>query len=173
LYVIVPSLGSEEVFRSIKLATVPECSVIAKTWSQLTTGELYSFLKLRTDVFYLEQRVDDEELDDRDLEPTTIHYWIADNLGTAAYLRVLYDETAEHLDAHRVVGRVVVRRDRRSEGLARALLTRVLDEFEHEPLLLHAQEYIAPLYAKSGFVPYGGLYLEAGISHISMYRAAG
>jgi ElaA protein len=169
----VPSLGSEEVLRPIKLAIVPECSVIAKTWSQLTTGELYSFLKLRTDVFYLEQRVDDEELDDRDLEPTTIHYWIADDRGTAAYLRVLYDETAEHLDAHRVVGRVVVRRDRRSEGLARALFARVLQEFEHESMLLHAQEYIAPLYKQSGFAPYGNRYIEAGIPHISMYRAAG
>jgi len=146
--------------------------VIAKTWDQLTTAELYSFLKLRTDVFYVEQKVDDTELDNRDLEPDTIHYWIADGLGAAAYLRVLFDETAEHRDAHRVVGRVVVRGDRRGEGLAQQLFAQVLEQFGSEPMMLHAQEYIAPLYAKSGFEAFGDVYQEAGIAHISMYRAA-
>ena len=146
--------------------------MIAKTWDQLTTPELYSFLKLRTDVFYVEQKVDDTELDNRDLEPATIHYWIADGLGAAAYLRVLFDETAEHRDAHRVVGRVVVRGDRRGEGLAQQLFAQVLEQFGSEPMMLHAQEYIAPLYAKSGFEAFGDVYQEAGIAHISMYRAA-
>ena len=146
--------------------------MIAKTWDQLTTDELYSFLKLRTDVFFVEQKVDETELDNRDLEPATIHYWIADELGAAAYLRVLFDETAEHRDAHRVIGRVVVRGDRRGEGLAQQLFARVLEQFGSEPMMLHAQEYIAPLYAKSGFEAFGGVYQEAGIAHISMYRAA-
>ena len=146
--------------------------MIAKTWDQLTTAELYLFLKLRTDVFYVEQKVDDTELDNRDLEPDTIHYWIADGLGAAAYLRVLFDETAEHRDAHRVVGRVVVRGDRRGEGLAQQLFAQVLEQFGSEPMMLHAQEYIAPLYAKSGFEAFGDVYQEAGIAHISMYRAA-
>ena len=151
---------------------MPECSVIAKTWAQLSTAELYSFLKLRTDVFFVEQKVDDIELDNRDLEPTTVHYWIADEQGAAAYLRVLFDETAEHRDAHRVVGRVVVRGDRRGEGLAQILFQRVIDDFGDEAMMLHAQQYIAPLYAKSGFVAFGEGYQEAGIPHISMYREA-
>lgn len=144
----------------------------AKPWVSLTTDELYSFLKLRTDVFFVEQKVDDEELDNRDQEPTTIHYWIADERGTAAYLRVLFDETPEYRDARRIPGRVVVRSDRRGEGLAQQLFAKVFDDFPGEPLLLHAQEYIAPLYAKLGFVPYGTVYVEAGIPHISMYREA-
>ena len=145
--------------------------MIAKAGDQLTTAELYSFLKLRTDVFYVEQKVDDSELDNRDLDPATIHYWIADDLGAAAYLRVLFDETAEHLDAHRVVGRVVVRGDRRGEGLAQQLFARVIERFGSEAMMLHAQEYIAPLYAKSGFEAFGDVYQEAGIPHISMYRS--
>jgi ElaA protein len=160
----------EEIFIPIKLAIVPECSVSVKPWSELTTAELYSFLKLRTDVFFVEQRVDEEELDNRDLEPGTMHYWIADDTGTAAYLRVLLDAEPEHRDARRVVGRVVVRADRRGEGLAQVLMSRVLDDFGGEPMLLHAQEYIAPLYAKFGFEAFGEVYPEAGIPHISMYR---
>jgi ElaA protein len=161
----------EEIFTPIKLAIVPECSVSVKPWAALTTAELYSLLKLRTDVFFVEQRIDEEELDKRDLEPGTMHYWIADDAGTAAYLRVLFNAEPEHLDAHRVVGRVVVRADRRGEGLAQMLMTRVLDDFGSEGILLHAQEYIAPLYAKFGFEAFGEVYPEAGIPHISMYRS--
>jgi ElaA protein len=146
--------------------------VCTKSWGELTTEELYSFLKLRTDVFFVEQRIDEEELDNRDQEPTTEHYWIADDLGCAAYLRVLVDPEAEHLDARRIIGRVVVRSDRRGEGLAQKLLERVLERYGREALLLHSQEYIAPLYARFGFEPFGEVYSEAGIPHISMYRPA-
>ena len=66
-----------------------ENSIVRKTWGELTVDELYSFLKLRTDVFFVEQRVDEEELDNRDQEPTTEHLWIADENGTAAYLRII------------------------------------------------------------------------------------
>jgi ElaA protein len=147
-----------------------DCSALARPWGELTTAEVYSFLKLRTDVFYLEQHIDESELDDRDLEPTTEHYWISDEAGAAAYLRTLVDEPATHRDAARVIGRVVVRADRRGEGLAQGLMGAVLDRHPGEALLLHAQEYIAPLYARFGFEAFGGVYEEAGIPHISMYR---
>ncbi len=150
---------------------MPECSIVQKSWSELTTVELYSFIKLRTDVFFVEQKVDEEELDNRDQEPTTEHLWIADDLGTAAYLRVLTDPVPSHLDARRLPGRVVVRPDRRGEGLAQLLMQRVIDRHGSEPLLLHAQAYVAPLYAKFGFEEFGETYREAGIEHISMYRA--
>ena len=143
-----------------------------RSWAELTTAELYSFAKLRTDVFFIEQKIDEEELDYRDLEPTTVHYWIADDAGRAvAYLRVIEDAEPSHLDARRLIGRVVVRADYRGKGLAQQLIAAVLDEFGHEALFLHAQSYIAPLYAKVGFEAFGDEYVEAGIPHISMYRA--
>ncbi|QNE48526.1 GNAT family N-acetyltransferase [Glaciihabitans sp. INWT7] len=145
--------------------------MVQKSWSQLTLEELYSVLKLRTDVFFVEQRIDEEELDNRDQEATTEHLWIADASGAAAYLRVLVDAEATYLDARHIVGRVVVRADRRGEGLAQLLVARVMEQHGHESMLLHAQEYIAPLYAKFGFESFGEQYIEAGIPHISMYRA--
>lgn len=150
---------------------MPECSVVQKSWSELTREELYSILKLRTDVFFVEQRIDEEELDNRDQEPTTEHLWIADAAGTAAYLRVLVDTEASHLDARLSFGRVVVRADRRGGGLAKVLVARVVEQHSHDSMLLHAQEYVAPLYAKFGFEAFGERYIEAGIPHISMYRA--
>lgn len=146
--------------------------MLAKSWSELTTADLYSFVKLRTDVFFVEQKVDEEELDNRDQEPGTKHYWIEDATGCAAYIRVLQNAEPEHLDARRIIGRVVVRTDRRGEGLAQVLLARALDDFAGEAMLLHAQEYVAPLYAKFGFEAFGAPYEEATIMHISMYRSA-
>ena len=150
---------------------MPECSVVRKTWGELSTVELYAFLKLRTDVFFLEQNIDEEELDWRDAEPTTEHLWIADAAGPAAYLRILVDAEPTHLDARHSFGRVVTRPDRRGEGLSQALILEVLRTHGHEPMVLHAQRYVAPLYAKFGFVEFGDVYQEAGIPHISMYRA--
>ncbi len=149
---------------------MPDCSVQSRTWSQLTTEELYAVLRLRTNVFFVEQKVDEEELDGRDQEPTTEHLWIADEEGVAAYLRVLVDAEAEHLDARRLFGRVAVRADRRGEGLAQVLIERVIADHGHEAMLLHAQAYVQSLYLKYGFVPFGELFVEAGIDHVSMYR---
>ena len=151
---------------------MPDYSTLQRPWSKLTLDELYAFLKLRTDVFFVEQRVDETELDDRDQELETRHYWIADDEGTAAYLRTLVDAVPEHMDAHRLISRVVVRADRRGEGLAQKLIGAVLERHASEPMLLHAQEYAAALYARFGFEAFGEPYLEAGISHLSMYRAA-
>ena len=142
------------------------------SWTELTPDQVYDIAKLRTDVFFVEQHVDETELDGRDREPATVHFFVADDRGAAAYLRVLHDETAEHRDAHRVIGRVVTRADRRGEGLAHRLVQAAVAEFGAEPMLLHAQSYVAGLYARSGFEPFGEEFDEAGIPHLGMYRAA-
>lgn len=144
--------------------------MIAKSWSELTTTELYDIARLRTDVFLVEQKVDESELDGRDKEEGTLHVWIADEQGVAAYLRVLLDADAEYRDAHRVIGRVVVRPDRRGQRLSRLLLDVVVDRFGTDAMMLHAQSYVVPVYEKVGFVSFGEEYVEAGILHRSMYR---
>jgi ElaA protein len=151
---------------------MPECSTLDRAWSELTPDDVYAFLKLRTDVFFLEQKIDETELDDRDQEPETRHYWVADDRGATAYLRTLLDSDPSHRDARRLISRVVVRADRRGEGLAQKLLAEVISRHGSEPMLLHAQEYIAPLYARYGFVAFGDVYQEAGLPHLSMYRPA-
>ncbi len=67
----------------------------------------------------------------------------------------------------------MVRADRRGQGLAQKLIAEVLARHGDEAMLLHAQHYIAPLYAQFGFVAFGDVYEEAGIAHLSMYRPAG
>ena len=150
---------------------MPNHSITRKTWPELSTDELFAFLRLRTAVFFVEQRIDEEELDDRDPDPRTEHLWIADERGVAAYLRLVLLDEPEHRGARRLPGRDVVRADRRGEVLAKDLLEYVIQVHGDEPLLLHSQSYVAPLYQSFGFVPFGEEYIEAGIPHISMYRA--
>jgi ElaA protein len=154
----------------VPLEPVP--AIVQKSWSELTTGELYEILKLRTDVFYVEQKVDESELDRRDTENETTHLWIAGEHGdVAAYLRVLRDDVAEYEDAFRITGRVVVGAAYRGRGLAQLLLDRVVELYGSESLLLHSQSYITGLYSAFGFVAVGDEFVEAGIPHRTMYRA--
>lgn len=145
-----------------------------RTWGELSLDEFFEIARVRTEVFFLEQRIDEEELDERDREETTEHVWISDDRGVAAYLRVVVDAQPQegNRDARRLIGRVVTRADCRGQGLARRLIEHVIERHGHEPLALHSQSYIQPLYAALGFEPYGDEYVEAGIPHVSMYRAA-
>ena len=47
-----------------------------------------------------------------------------------------------------------------------------VEDYAGQPMLLHAQQYVAPLYAKFGFEEFGEPFEEATIMHIGMYRAA-
>ena len=60
-----------------------------KTFSQLTTNELYDVLKLRIDVFVVEQCCYYPDLDELDRHPQTIHLFCYQDNKIAAYLRVL------------------------------------------------------------------------------------
>lgn len=153
-----------------KLARVDSHSLHRLRFDELSREQLYGLLKLRTDVFFVEQKVDETELDWRDAEPTTVHHFIETDGRIVAYLRVLVDDEAEYADARRLIGRVVVHADHRGRGLAQRLIAGVVEAHGDEALLLHAQTYILPLYAGFGFEPVGEEYVEAGIPHRTMYR---
>ncbi|AGP29967.1 GNAT family N-acetyltransferase [Corynebacterium terpenotabidum] len=149
-------------------------TVSVKTWSELTSTEVYAIARLRTEVFLREQRCDDEELDWRDLEPGTEHYLLQDagDAAVASYLRVLRQEVPGDVDAPLIIGRVCTDPDHRGKGLASRLLAEVIARHGGEPMLLHAQLYATGLYANAGFSPVGEQFEEAGISHIAMVRPA-
>jgi ElaA protein len=165
---------------SSKLAAMSEHSVHRARWDRLTTDELYDIVRLRNRVFALEQRVTDEDFDGRDREPDTEHWWFgadsgADGRGASGYLRLIRPAVAEvHPDGAAspawVIGRVATHPDHRGTGIASRLVGAVLEVHGDEPIVLHAQEYVAALYARHGFVRFGDAYVEAGIRHVGMYR---
>ena len=127
---------------------------------------------LRSEVFFLEQKIDEEEFDAADRDPTTVHLWIADDEGMAAYLRIVHnpDQASSHDGIADSLGRMVVRKSARGRGLAQVLMARALEIAGDKPLYLHSQDYITSLYAKFGFERRGELFHEAGIPHVLMVR---
>ena len=127
---------------------------------------------LRSEVFFLEQKIDEEEFDTADRDPTTLHLWISDDEGMAAYLRIVHnpDQAVSHDGIADSLGRMVVRKSARGRGFAQVLMARALEIAGDKPLYLHAQDYVTSLYAKFGFERRGELFQEAGIPHVVMVR---
>lgn len=133
----------------------------------LTADRLYAILRLRADVFVVEQECAYGDLDGRDLLASTRHLWLeAEDRSVSAYLRVLADPGGVSR-----IGRVVTAAPARGRGLAASLLAAALDGADGE-FVLDAQTYAQALYARFGFVAEGEEFLEDGIPHITMRRAA-
>lgn len=136
------------------------------TGPELTAAQLHDILRLRVDVFVVEQKAAYPELDGRDLSPDTRHLWFEDAGAVLAYLRVLLDP-----GGIRRIGRVVTAAHARGAGLAARLMDAALTipgEY-----VLDAQTYVQGFYARYGFVAEGQEYLDDdGIPHIRMRRRA-
>lgn len=128
--------------------------------------ELAAALKLRHDVFCVEQGVPErEELDGRDHEG--IHLVAVENGEVVATCRVLMvGRTAQF-------SRLAVRPSARRRGIATALLEMADGETRAaggRRLVLHAQTYAQQLYDQAGYAPRGRPFREAGIEHIAMEK---
>ena len=134
-------------------------------FADLDTATLYALLKLRTDVFVVEQACPYPELDGRDTEPGAGHRWFEDDAGApTAYLRTLTEA-----DGATRIGRVVTRPDARGTGLARQLVEGVLAE-RTGPVVADVQAHLTGWYEALGFVSTGPEYLEDDIAHVPMRR---
>jgi len=136
-------------------------------FAELTPAELYGILRLRVDVFVVEQTCPYPELDGRDTEPGTVHLWYADDARTTlATIRVL-----ENGDA-RAIGRVATAVGARCRGLSARLIRRGIELCGGRTIDIGAQAYLESWYERFGFVRSGPDYLEDGIPHLPM-RLAG
>ncbi len=139
--------------------------LIVKHFDQLTARELYEILRLRSEIFVVEQNCVYQDIDGTD--PHGYHLYLKDDDGIVAYLRVLpagvrYDEVS--------LGRVVSAKRRR--GYATRLLREGIrvarEKFGGSRIVIGAQKYARALYEGVGFVQFGDDYLEDGIPHIHM-----
>ena len=134
---------------------------------EITAAELYPLLRLRVDVFVVEQECPYPELDGRDLLPTTVHVWWQPADEVLGYLRLLRDPDGTHR-----IGRVCTARSARGSGLGALLMKAAMEHVGDEAAVLDAQTYALDFYARFGFVPEGERYLEDGIEHQTMRRTA-
>jgi len=139
-----------------------------RDFNQLSNLELYQLLKLRQDVFVLEQTCLYADIDDED----THHHHL---LGTvdnklAGYLRVI--PKAFHDSGYVAIGRVAVDKNYRGIGLARIMMLEsiryIQTNYPEQNIFVSAQLYLQKFYESLGFTPISEMYLEDDIPHLSM-----
>ena len=138
---------------------------VVKAFDELSRGELYEILRLRSAVFVVEQNC--PYLDPDGLDPDPLHIFLRDREGIRAYLRLL---PAGSLGPEPVIGRVIAADRRRGLGsCVLALGIRAARErLNAGTIRVEAQSYAVPFYQRSGFVPVSEEYLLDGIPHIEM-----
>ncbi|AOS62631.1 putative acyltransferase [Actinoalloteichus hymeniacidonis] len=140
--------------------------------SELSAGSLYEILRLRSDVFVVEQECAYPELDGRDLAADTVHLWLTDDSDPAespavlAYLRLLAEP-----DSTVRIGRVCTAEAARGRGLGGRLMTMAIAEIGSTDSVLAAQVAVLGFYRSFGYRPVGEVYDEDGIAHQPMARA--
>jgi len=127
---------------------------------------LHDLLRLRVDVFVVEQECAYPEIDGRDGEPGALLLWAQDDRGrVAATLRLLREPDG------RRIGRVATAVEFRGAGLAARLMRRALELAGDVPVVLDAQAHLRAWYARFGFAVAGEPFTEDGIPHVPMRRA--
>ncbi len=143
-----------------------------KPFYELTNDELYGLLKLRIDVFVVEQKCYYADLDELDRHPKAQHLFLEDENRIIAYLRALPPNLVYPGCA--AIGRVATSSQNRNTGLGKELLQRGIELCDQQwpdvPIKIAAQEYLKNYYARQGFVPISDSYMEDGIPHIDMLR---
>ncbi|MFS0706042.1 GNAT family N-acetyltransferase [Cellulomonas sp. 179-A 9B4 NHS] len=141
-------------------------------WHDLTAAQAYDVLRLRVDVFVVEQRCAYPEIDGRDLEPGSRHL-VATRAGrVVGYLRLLEDGALEGTPARPRIGRVCVARSARNVGLASRLMRAAVEAAGPREQVLDAQAHLEGWYARFGFAAASDVYSEDGIPHVTMVRPA-
>ncbi|MBR2989168.1 MAG: GNAT family N-acetyltransferase [Clostridia bacterium] len=140
--------------------------ITIKKFDELTTDELYEILRLRAEVFVVEQDCVYQDLDGKDKK--AYHIYLTDDGVMQAYLRVLPQGVSYPLDAS--IGRVVVRA--KKNGYGKIVVERGLklakEKFNAKVIRISAQVQAQGFYEKQGFKPVSNIYLEDGIDHREM-----
>ncbi len=135
-------------------------------WTQMRHETAYNIARLRYRVYTMEQGITTvEELDGRDLEPTTQIWWIQIEGVPVSTLRVLRE--SPHTCS---IGRVATDKNFRGHGLASALIRAVLAYYPDQRLTMHAQSHLEDWYETFGLERVGEPFYEAGLEHITMAR---
>ena len=146
-------------------------NTLIKTFDEITNKELYAILRLRSEVFVVEQNCVYQDLDNKDQKAT--HLFLTKNNDVVAYTR-LFKPGDYFKDAS--IGRVVVDEKERKSKLGHLLIEesiRVIKEHFHTShITISAQKYLSSFYASHGFLQIGEEYLEDGIPHIKMIYQA-
>ncbi len=143
------------------------------SFDELSTAELYEVLKLRQEIFIVEQRCIYHDCDDLDKKAWHLLGMLSNGVQfkLIAYLRVIFPGIKANYPA---IGRLLTHEKARAEGVGRQLLRQGLIHTERTypdyPVHVSAQLYLEPFYHSCGFDSVSKPYDEDGIIHIDMVR---
>ena len=140
-----------------------------KKFNELSIQELYSLLKLRSEIFVVEQDCVYQDLDGKDAK--ALHVIGINNNEVVAYTRIF--KPGDYFDIASI-GRVAVHKDYRKFGygkdIMQASINAVNEKFKEQQIKISAQTYLDKFYTELGFKAIGEGYLEDGIPHIQMVK---
>ena len=135
-----------------------------KEFDELSLDELYEILKLRAEVFVVEQDCVYNDLDDRD--QMALHLFLKDGDEIIAVSRILPENVAFEDMA---IGRVIVKKEYRGHGIAKKIMQKAVDyiikDLKKDKIRLSGQAYLVRFYEDLGFKKVSDVYLEDGIDH--------
>jgi len=137
--------------------------IFVASFDELDNDTLYQILKLRMDVFVVEQNCPYQEMDDKDQD--AIHLFIKEKKEVVSYLRLMIkNETTAQ------IGRISTKQVFRGRGLAANLIKTTLEILDEniETVYLNGQTHLQQYYEAFGFEKKSEPYKEDGIPHIDM-----
>lgn len=140
-----------------------------KRFDELSPHELYSIIRLRNEVFVVEQNCVFQDADDKDQRCYHLVGYSENKL--AAYARLV---PAGITFPQISIGRVITSANVRRSGLGKELMAQAIEYayrlFGKQPIQIGAQLYLRNFYASFGFVQVGEVYDEDGIDHVHMVK---
>ena len=143
-------------------------ATLHREWApDLTAARLYALLRLRADVFVVEQNLPFRDLDGRDIEPTTRHVWVESSVSGdhLACLRLL-----EEPDGSFRIGRVCTAPSVRGRGLARRVLEAAFADVGGSTCVVDSPVATEGLFMIFGFQRVGEPFGSGGIPHVTLLR---
>jgi len=144
-------------------------NTVIKKFSELSTEEIYNILKLRSEVFVVEQNCVYQDIDEKDQKAT--HLFIEKNNEIIAYTRIF--KKGDYYEENPSIGRVVVSKKERGKKLGKEIMLNSIEfikkEMEGRKIELSAQKYLDKFYKDLDFYSEGEDYLEDGIPHQRMF----
>lgn len=138
-----------------------------KHFSELSIDDLYDILKLRAEIFVVEQNCVYNDIDN--LDKDAIHQFLRKNDELIAYSRLLKPGTRF---PDYSIGRVVVKQSERGTGLGMQMMEAakdyILKNWNAPKIKISAQKYLQKFYEDLGFKVVTEEYLEDGIPHVGM-----
>lgn len=139
-----------------------------KTFGELTAAELHDILKLRQDVFIIEQNCIYSDIDGSDRQALHLFAYTGNRL--AAYSRVFGPGVKFGSDA--AIGRIAVDKKHRGTTTGKNLINKSITvcktNFPGHAIRIEAQAALEEYYMKFGFKAAGAVYPLDGIPHLQM-----